>query len=136
MSGGTSPEVLQLGLRHGLVVQELGWDSDVDEVLRTTVMDAIDGDMVEDASDAVDAVLLWWRADDGDVVDGLLDSLRDLSSEGVLWLLTPKHGRPGYIPQADLAEGALTAGLALTTTARVSKDWAANRIVRPKGNRK
>ncbi len=136
MSGGTRPEVVQLGLKHGMVVQELGWDSDVDEALRTSVMDTIDADMVEEATDAVDAVLLWWRADDGDVVDGLIDALRDLSRDGVMWLLTPKHGRPGYLAQADLAEGALTAGLALTTTATVSKDWAANKIVRPKGGRK
>ncbi len=136
MSGGTSPGVNQLGLKHGMVVQELGWDSDVDESLRNGVMDVIDADMVEEASDAVDAVLLWWRADDGDVVDGLIDALRDLSREGVVWLLTPKHGRPGYIAQADLAEGTVTAGLALTTSATVSKEWAANKIVRPKLGRK
>ena len=136
MSGGTSPGALQLGLRHGMVVQELGRDSDVDEEFRTDVMELIDADLVEEASDAVDAVLLWWRADDGDVVDGLFDALRDLSSGGVVWLLTPKVGRPGHIPQADLAEGSLTAGLTLTSTARVSKQWAANKIVRPKAGRR
>ncbi len=136
MSGGKVPKAEQLGLRRGMVVQELGWDDDVDEALRTVVMDAIDADMVEEAVDAVDAVVLWWRVDDGDVVDGLFDALRDLSNDGVIWLLTPKVGRTGHIPQADLAEGALTAGLALTSTATVSKDWAANKVVRPKAGRK
>lgn len=136
MSGGTNAAVAQLGLKHGMVVQELGWDSDVDEAFRTAVMDSIEADMVEEAPDAVDTVLLWWRADDGDLVDGLIDALRDLSREGVVWLLTPKHGRPGHVAQADLSEGALTAGLTLTTTASVSKAWAANKVVRPKGGRK
>ncbi len=125
-----------LGLAQGLVVQELGWDSDVDEDLRSVVMDAIDGDLVEETDDAVDVVLLWWRADDGDVVDGLFDALRDLSSSGVLWLLTPKVGRPGHVPQADLQEGAVTAGLALTTSVSVSKSWSCHKLVRPKGGRR
>ncbi|MHB1008782.1 MAG: DUF3052 domain-containing protein [Propionibacteriaceae bacterium] len=125
-----------LGLAPGLVVQELGWDSDVDEDLRGLVMDAVDGDLVEETDDAVDVVLLWWRADDGDVVDGLFDALRDLSNSGVLWLLTPKVGRPGHVPQADLQEGAVTAGLALTTSVAVSKSWSCHKLVRPKGARR
>jgi hypothetical protein len=100
------------------------------------VMDAIDGDLVEETDEAVDVVLLWWRADDGDVVDGLFDALRDLSNNGVLWLLTPKVGRPGHVSQADLQEGAVTAGLALTTSVSVSKSWSCHKLVRPKGSRR
>lgn len=122
-----------LGLRPGLVVQELGWDSDVDEGFRTAVMDAVDGDLVEETDDAVDVVVLWWRSEDGDVVDGLFDALRDLSNTGCLWLLTPKVGRAGNVAQADLQEGAVTAGLALTTSPTVSKTWACHKLVRPKG---
>ena len=125
-----------LGLAPGLVVQELGWDADVDESFRSEVMDAVDGDLVEETDDAVDLVLLWWRSDDGDVVDGLFDALRDLSSGGVLWLLTPKVGRPGHVTQADLQEGAVTAGLALTSSVSVSKTWACHKFVRPKGARR
>jgi hypothetical protein len=125
-----------LGLAPGLVVQELGWDADVDENFRSEVMDAVDGDLVEETDDAVDLVLLWWRSDDGDVVDGLFDALRDLSSGGVLWLLTPKEGRPGHVTQADLQEGAVTAGLALTSSVSVSKNWACHKFVRPKGVRR
>jgi hypothetical protein len=50
-----------------------------------------------------------------------------------LWLLTPKVGRPGHVAQADLQEGAVTAGLALTTSPTVSKTWACHKLVRPKG---
>lgn len=122
-----------LGLAPALVVQELGWDSDVDETFRNDVMDTVEGDLVEETDEAVDVVLLWWRSDDGDVVDGLFDALRDLSNGGVLWLLTPKVGRPGHVSSADLQEGAVTAGLALTTSVSVSKSWSCHKLVRPKG---
>jgi hypothetical protein len=135
-AGTDNPSAVRLGLSKGLVVEELGWDEDVDEDLRDAIMDAIDGDLIEESDSAVDAVLQWWRLDDGDIVDGLVDALTDLADTGVIWLLTPKHGRPGHVPQADVAEGAVTAGLALTTTATVSADWAAHKLVRPKGPRR
>ena len=125
-----------MGLSKGMVVQELGWDADVDDDLRNDIMDAIDADLVEEALEAVDMVLLWWREEDGDVTDGLVDSMTDLSSAGVIWLLTPKVGRDGYIDPADLAEGTSTAGLTLSAPANLAKDWQRHKIVRPKGTAK
>lgn len=124
------------GLTQGQVVQEIGWDTDVDESVRTDVMDAIDADLVEETEDAVDVVLLWWREDDGDIVDGLVDSLTDLSPEGHILVLTPKVGRPGAVDPADLAEGASTAGMALTSTTNAGPDWQAHKIVRTRGGRR
>ena len=130
----TTPTVGQrLGLTKGMVVQELGWDNDTDDELRVAVEDRIDADMVDgDYGNVVDAVVLWWRDDDGDLVDALMDSLTDLVGGGVVWLLTPKVGRPGAVDPADIAEAAEIAGLANTTTAGVSKDWTASRLVAPK----
>jgi Protein of unknown function (DUF3052) len=123
----------RLGLTQGMVVQELGWDEDVDDDLRVEIEDAIDADMVDgDYGNVVEAVVLWWRDDDGDLGDGLMDSLSDLVGGGVIWLLTPKVGRPGAVDPADIAEAAPIAGLATTTTVGVSKDWAATRLVAPK----
>lgn len=123
----------RLGLKAEMVVQELGWDDDVDQELRTQIEDAIDGDMVDgDYGNVVEAVVLWWRDDDGDLVDGLVDSLTDLVAGGFIWLLTPKVGRPGSVDAADVAEAAEVAGLATTITAAVSKDWTATRLVAPK----
>jgi hypothetical protein len=117
-----------------MVVQELGWDEDVDDELRVAIEDAIDADMVDgDYGNVVESVVFWWRDDDGDLVDGLMDSLTDLVGGGVVWLLTPKVGRPGAVDPADIAEAAEIAGLANTTTAGVSKDWTASRLVAPKG---
>ena len=123
----------RLGLKSGMVVQELGWDEDVDDALRVQIEDTIDADMVDgDYGNVVDSVLLWWRNEDGDLVDALVDSLTDLVGGGVIWLLTPKIGRPGSVDPADVAEAAPIAGLAVTTTAAVSKDWTATRLVAPK----
>lgn len=126
----------KLGLTKGTVVQELGWDEDVDDDLRVAVEDAIDAELIEEAVEAVDVVLLWWRDDDGDLVDGLVDALTDLSGTGTVWLLTPKVGRAGHVDPADIAEAAITAGLSQTTTVSVSSDWAASRLVRPKASRR
>ena len=123
----------RLGLKPGMVVQELGWDEDTDDELRVAIEDAIDADMVDgDYGNVVEAVIYWWRDDDGDLVDALMDSLTDLVGGGVVWLLTPKVGRPGAVDPADIAEAAEIAGLANTTTAGVSKDWTASRLVAPK----
>jgi hypothetical protein len=116
-----------------MVVQELGWDNDADDALREAIENAIDADMVDgDYGNVVDAVVLWWRRDDGDLADGLVDALTDLVGGGAIWLLTPKVGRPGAVDPADIAEAAPIAGLSQTTTAAVSQDWSASRLVAPK----
>jgi hypothetical protein len=123
----------RLGLSAGMVVQELGWDDDVDDDLRIAIENVVDADMVDgDYGNVVDSVVLWWRDNDGDLVDMLVDSLTDLVDGGVIWLLTPKVGRPQAVDPADISEAAPIAGLSTTTTAAVSSDWAATRLVAPK----
>ena len=123
----------RLGFKSGMVIQELGWDNDTDDELRVAIEDRIDADMVDgDYGNVVDAVVRWWREDDGDLADALVDSKTDLVGGGAIWLLTPKVGRPGAVDPSDIAEAAPIAGLSQTTTAPVSKDWAATRLVAPK----
>lgn len=134
-SQGTEGQNLgeRLGFKPGMVVQELGWDSDTDDELRVAIEDCIDADLVDgEYGNVVEAVLLWWRDEDGDLVDGLVEALTDLVGGGIIWLLTPKIGRPQAVEPADIAEAAPIAGLSLTTTAAVSKDWSATRLVAPK----
>jgi hypothetical protein len=76
--------------------------------------------------------VLGGRDGDGHLDHALDDSLTDLVGGGVIWLLTPKVGRANAVDPADITEAASIAGLALTTTAAVSKDWAATRLVTPK----
>ncbi len=123
----------RLGLSKGMVVQELGWDDDVDDSVREAIENAIDADLVDgDYGDVVEAVILWWREGDGDLVDALVDTLTDLVGGGTVWLITPKVGRPEAVDAADITEAAPIAGLATTTTFPVSQDWAATRLVAPK----
>ena len=132
-TGAAASAADRLGLTAGMVVQELGWDNDTDDDLRIAVEDAIDADMVDgDYGNVVDAVLLWWRDEDGDLVDGLVEALTDLVGGGSIWLLTPKVGRPNSVDPADISEAAPIAGLAQTTSAAVSKDWSATRLIAPK----
>jgi len=128
--------VAALGIAKGQAVQELGWDEDADEGLRSALLDELGEDFVYEAIEAVDVVVLWWRDEDGDLADGLVDALTDLTERGHIWLLTPRVGRDGYVDPTDLAEAALTAGLALANTASVSRNWQAQKLVRPKGGRR
>lgn len=120
----------KLGFKDGDLLQELGYDDDVDFDFREELEDGIGSELLtEDDQDVVDGVLLWWRSGDGDLVDALVDALTSLDEGGVIWLLTPKSGRPGYVAPADIQESAPTAGLHSTSTAGISKEWAATRLV-------
>lgn len=123
----------KLGIESGMVVQELGWDEDVDDALRAAVEERIGGDLLdEDADETVSVVLLWWREDDGDLVDALLEATGVLAEDGVIWVLTPKTGRSGHVEPSDVAEAVPTAGLSQTSNISVGDDWAGIRLVWPK----
>jgi hypothetical protein len=127
----------RLGLEAGWVVQEIGYDEDCDDELRDAIREITGEEFVDDDTDeVVDAVLLWFREDDGDLVDAFFDILTDLKAGGVVWLLTPKVGRDGYVESSDIAEAAPVAGLATTSTLSVSEDWSATKLVVPKSGRR
>nr|WP_202893374.1 DUF3052 domain-containing protein [Kribbella italica] len=126
----------RLGLESGWVVQELGYDEDCDDALRDAIQETTGEEFVgEDTDDVVDVVLLWFRDGDGDLVDALFDVLTDLKAGGVVWLMTPKVGRDGYVDAADVAEAAPTAGLSTTSSLTVTADWSATKLVMPKSPR-
>lgn len=120
----------RLGVKPGQLVQEVGYDDDVDEALRGAIAQATGGDILdEDTDDVVDVVLLWWREGDGDLVDALVDALTPLSAGGVVWVLTPKAGRPGHVEPSDITEAAPTAGLSQTSSVSAAPDWSGVRLV-------
>ena len=85
--------------------------------------------------DVVDAVIMWWRDDDGDLVDGLVDAIGPLADHGVIWLMTPKPGRSGHIEAEDIADAAPTAGLQPTSTISAGSNWQGTRLVAPRSKR-
>jgi hypothetical protein len=136
MSVDSTGMAARLGIKPGMVVQELGWDDDADEDLRDAIIELSGSEMVdEDTDEVADVVLLWWREDDGDLFDALTDALTSLADDGVVWLLVPKSGRPGHVEPGDVTEVAPTAGLSQTSSISAAKDWSGIRLVTPKAAR-
>jgi len=132
-AGRTSDIAGKLGIEPGMVVQELGWDSDVDEAVRDAVEERSGDELLdEEAQEVIDVVLMWFREGDGDLVDALVDARGPLADNGVVWVLTPKTGRPGHLEPSEIAEAAPTAGLAQTSNVSVSEEWAGARLASPK----
>jgi hypothetical protein len=130
----------RLGFKSGHVVQEFGYDTDVDDELRASIEDLTGSELVdedvEDVEDVVDAAIYWWRDGDGDLVDCLVDALPNLADGGVIWLLTPKAGRSGHVEPSEIEEAGPTAGLHATSTISACRDWTGTRLAAPKGTRR
>src|SRR5450755_1013237 len=123
----------RLGLRSGQVVQEFGYDRDVDDELRVAIESLTGHELVdEDVQEVVDAAIHWWRDGDGDLVDALVDALTNLADGGVIWLFTPKSGRSGHVESSDIEESAPTAGLHATSTISACRDWTGTRLATPR----
>jgi hypothetical protein len=127
----------RLGLRPGQVVQEFGYDGDVDDELREAIEDLTGNELLdEEIQDVVDVAIYWWRDGDGDLVDSLMDALTNLAEGGVVWLFTPKAGRDGHVEPSDIEESAPTAGLHATTTVSACQDWTGTRLATPRSGRR
>ena len=127
----------KLGFSAGQVVQELGYDEDSDEDLRRAVEEVTGSPLVDESyDDVVDAVILWWRDGDGDLVDALVDALTSLADGGIIWLFSPKAGRDGHVEPSDITEAAPTAGLSQTSSISAGRDWSGARLVAPRSPRK
>ena len=119
-----------MGLKASMMVMELGYDDDVDHSLRDLVEECTGEELLDPETDeVVDVVLLWYREDDGDLTDTLVDAIGPLADDGVIWLLTPKRGRGGYVEPSDISEAASVAGLSQTSIRTVSTEWAGTRLV-------
>ena len=127
----------RLGVHPGALVQSINEGDDTASDLIADVVARSGNELTpEDSDDVVDMVLLWWREDDGDLVDALVDARRQLGDDGVLWLLTPKAGRPGHVEPSDIREAVPIAGLAQTSTIAAAPEWSGARLAAPKSNRK
>jgi hypothetical protein len=131
----------KLGVEPGMVVQVTGASpadggADVDQALLDDVAARTGTELIltDDSDEVVDMVLLWWREDDGDLVDALVDSLTNLGDHGVVWLLTPKAGRAGHVEPSDIDEAAPTAGLSSTRSTSAAPEWSGTRLVSPRSS--
>lgn len=126
-----------MGFIAGQLVQEFGYDSDVDHELRDSIEDLTNSELLdEDAVDVVDAVLVWWRDGDGDLADMLVDTLFTLKPGGIVWLLSPKSGRDGHLDASEVEEAAIAVGFNPSRSMSAGEDWTATRLVQTKGARR
>lgn len=130
-----SDVVARLGLKPDSLVHIVGWGDDCGDALLEQINDAVLEVVLDEATEVVDAVLLWWRDYDGDLADGLLDALAMLADGGAVWLLTPKPGRDGHMSSPEVKEAVQVAGMQITTTIGVGTDWQAAKLTAPKGGR-
>ena len=125
----------KLGFKDEDLIQELGYDDDVDYDLRDAIEDLTGSELLtEEDHDVVDAVIYWWRDGDGDLADALMDALSNLEDNGIIWLMTPKQGREGHVAPSLVQEDAPTAGLHVTSSEGVSQEWSATRLVQRRKN--
>jgi hypothetical protein len=126
----TYPVPQRMGFQKGDLILEVGTAADCDESLRSEIA-IITGTkfLSGKAEEVVDAVIIWWRDGDGDLVDELMDGLTYLSETGPIWVLTPKVGRDGHVEPSDIQDAAPVAGLSQTSTIAVASDWTATRLV-------
>ena len=119
-----------MGIASGQLILEVGFDEDCDLDLREAIVAKSGSALLnEDSDEVVDAVLLWFREEDGDLVDELVDALTYLSETGPIWLLTPKVGQEGHVEAADIQDAAPTAGLTQTVSFLAYTNWSATRLV-------
>lgn len=126
----------RLGIQPGTVVQEVGWDEDCDSAISESIEDFLGEALLDEETDEIcDVVLLWWREEDGDLVDGLVDAVRPLSDNGRVWLLTPGAGRRGTVEPGVIAESAQLSGLVQTKAERLGQ-WQGSCLVQRGSARK
>ena len=136
-AAATNGSVAKLGFAAGQVVQEFGYDQDVDDDFRLAIEELCGSELEEEHyGDVADAVVLWWREDDGDLVDALVDGLTNLAEGGFIVLLTPKAGRARHVDASDIQEATLTAGLHSSGGNNAAREWNINRLVAPKTDRR
>jgi len=121
---------MRMGFVAGELILEVGYGSDSDDVLRSEIAAMTGTELIEgQTTEVVDAVILWWRDGDGDLVDELMDALTYLTETGPIWVLTPKLGRDGHVESSDIQDAAPIAGLSQTSTIALAQDWAGTRLV-------
>ena len=126
----------RMGFEKGQLILEIGHGSDCDENLRQQIVEIIGEPFIQDdTNEVVDCVLIWFREDDGDLTDELVDALAFLSESGTIWVLTPKVGRDGHVEASDIQDAVNIAGLSQTSTIAVATNWTATKIMHRKAKK-
>jgi hypothetical protein len=128
---------MRMGFAKGDLILEIGHAADSDETLRAKIKAITGTEFIQgDPTEVIDAVLIWWRDGDGDLIDELMDALTFLSETGPIWVLTPKMGRPNYVEASEIQDAAPIAGLSVTSSIAIATDWTTTRLVARKAGKR
>ena len=128
---------MRMGFAKGDQILEIGYAPDCDDSLRAKITEISGTELIEvDPTEVVDAVIIWWRDGDGDLIDELMDALTYLSETGPIWVMTPKMGRANYVEASEIQDAAPIAGLSATSSIPVATDWTATRLVARKAGKR
>ena len=75
MSTPVGPDLVaaRMGIVSGHLILESGYGSDCDESVRNSLIKISGNEVLSvEINEVVDAVILWWREDDGDLIDDTL----------------------------------------------------------------
>lgn len=126
-----------MGFAKGDLILEIGYSADSDESLRAKIKAITGTEFIQgDPTEVIDAVLIWWRDGDGDLIDELVDALTFLSETGPIWVMTPKMGRPNYVEASEIQDAAPIAGLSVTSSIAIATDWTTTRLVARKAGKR
>ncbi|MHA2789435.1 DUF3052 domain-containing protein [Corynebacterium sp. S7] len=118
-----------LGIEGDMIVQEIGWDEDADVEVSESIEEVIGEALLdEDTDELCDVVLLWYRSEDDDLVDALVDASRNLGEDGRIWLLTPAANKGNGVTPGDISESAQLAGLVQTKAEKIG-EWQGSCLV-------
>jgi hypothetical protein len=119
----------RFNLTTGQILQEFGYDEDVNHALRVAIESATGEALVdEEFGDVTDGVIVWFRDGDDDLADLLMDAQSLLDDSCTVWLLTPKAGKLGHVQPSDVQESASLAGLHATSSFVVGDGWTATQL--------
>jgi hypothetical protein len=128
---------MRMGFTKGDLVLEIGYAADCDDSLRAKIKGFTGTEFIQThPTEVIDAVIIWWRDGDGDLIDELMDALPFLSETGPIWVMAPKMGRENYVEASEIQDAAPIAGLSVTSTIAVATDWTATRLVARKAGKR
>lgn len=122
--------IARFGLKKEHIIQEFGFDDDVDQDLRVGIEAVTEEPIVfEDYGAVTDGALVWFREGDEDLADLLMDAQALLDDGASMWVLTPKKGINGHVEPRVVGESASLAGLHATSTFVVGESWSCTQLV-------
>ncbi|SHN35903.1 DUF3052 family protein [Streptomyces yunnanensis] len=112
-----------LGFKPGDTVREIGFREGIDHEFRQIIA-AVTGQALRTKySHSTTCTLLWFRAEDGRLINSLHDAAKQLKRGSTIVLLTPKAGQDGYVRTTYINHATEALDLVETKTVSAGEQW-------------